>query len=202
MTPEFEKRSYPVGLEVRQADGESRTVKGLAAVYNSRSEKLGWFTEMIEPGAFTDALKNSDVRAFFNHDWNHLLGREKSNTLRLKETERGLEFELDIPESRQDILELVERGDLDECSFRFKVTDQAWEERQQPDGTVDILRKIKKVDPIVDVTLATFGAYKDTSVAKRCYDEYRSEHQEQSEEGYDTQAHQRRERELFILENS
>ncbi|WP_199485929.1 HK97 family phage prohead protease, partial [Morganella morganii] len=72
---ERETRSY-VG-EVRAAPGEEDKpthIIGLASVFNSLSEPMWGFREIIKPGAFDDVL-NDDVRALFNHDRNYILGR-------------------------------------------------------------------------------------------------------------------------------
>ena len=56
-----------------RAEGKD-VVMGHAAIFNTLSEDLGGFRERIEPGAFDGVLEN-DVRAYFNHDPNYLLGR-------------------------------------------------------------------------------------------------------------------------------
>ncbi len=202
-TNNIESRSYKIELRASK-DEDSRTVEGYAAVFDSFSQDLGWFREIIEPGAFRNALKTSDVRALLNHDPNHLLGRESSGTLRLKEDKEGLFMSVDLPESRSDILELVERGDLAECSFAFRVAKQVWEEEVIDDRTITT-RRIQDIEFIKDVTLATFPAYEDTSVAKRTYGDWKGTQEKQEKETenkINQRAQEERERELFLLEHS
>lgn len=194
----IEQRTYSIEFRAENSD-EKRTVSGYAAVFDRYSEDLGWFREVISPGAFANALKSSDCRALLNHDPNHLLGRESSGTLRLFEDKVGLRFELDLPESRADVLEMVERKDMKECSFAFRVSRQIWKEEKQDDDTVLTTRVVEEVDLIKDITLATFPAYADTSVAKRSYDSWQGNDEQEST--FDSDAHTARERDLTILES-
>jgi hypothetical protein len=159
----IERRQAPeqrtVDVDVQDLDTRGRTVVGYAAVYGVESHDLGGFTERIAPGAFGDVLQD-DVRALLNHDPNEVLGRTKSGTLRLFDEQRGLRFELDLPNSPlgENVREAVGRGDLDGASFRFVVGADAWA------GDV---RTVTKVKELLDVTVATFGAYPAASVELR-----------------------------------
>ena len=110
-------------VQIREKTGASRghTITGYAAVFNSPTDIGGQFTEEIEPGAFRDALATSDIRALFNHNADHLLGRLGSGTLRAREDGNGLFYELDVPNTRlgEDLVELVKRGDLTGNSFSY-----------------------------------------------------------------------------------
>lgn len=148
--------------EVRAAS-ESRTIEGYAAVYNEETD-LGYFREMIVPGAF-DGADMSDVRALFNHDSNYVLGRTKSGTLTLTPDERGLKYKIQVPNTAagNDMLELVRRGDISQSSFAFVPDVTSWvEETGKP-----MLRKIEKFAAIYDVSPVTYPAYENTSVAVR-----------------------------------
>ena len=48
--------------------------------------------ERILPSAF-DSIDGMDVRALFNHDANHVLGRTSSGSLTLRVTDEGLYYE-------------------------------------------------------------------------------------------------------------
>jgi HK97 family phage prohead protease len=64
--------------------------------------------------AFDAALsEGDDARAFWDHRTDQLLGRRGSETLRLKTDERGLQYEIDLPDTGagRDLAVLVERGD-------------------------------------------------------------------------------------------
>lgn len=147
-----------IDVDVADLDTRGRSVVGYAAVYGATSGDLGGFREQIAPGAFAGVLADADVRCLLNHDANVVLGRTKSGTLRLADDERGLRFEVDLPESRSDLREAVARGDLDGASFRFQVGEEEW------DGD---LRTVKTVAALHDVTLATYPAYPATSIELR-----------------------------------
>src|SRR5215207_5181332 len=148
-----------IDVDVENIDTRGRTLHGYAAVYNVESEDLGGFRERIAPGAFSGVL-DADVRALLNHDVNEVLGRTKSGTLRLFDEQRGLRFELDLPDSPlgQNVREAVRRRDLDGASFRFVVADEQWQ------GDV---RTVTKVAELHDVTIASYPAYPAASVELR-----------------------------------
>ncbi len=166
-----ERRNFPISeirIETRE-DGQE--VVGHASVFNSLSEDLGGFREMIAPDAFSDVL-NDDVRALFNHDPNMILARTKSGTLRLSVTEKGLEYRFDAPDTTagRDLLVSLKRGDIDQSSFGFRVADDVWEKR---DG--EVVRVITKFERLFDVSPVVFPAYPDTDVAKREYRDFMEE---------------------------
>jgi HK97 family phage prohead protease len=160
-------------IEKREDGGD--IVRGHAAVFDSLSENLGGFREKIDKGAFDEVLDN-DVRALFNHDSNIVLGRTRSNTLRLGVDSKGLTYDYDDPDTTQsrDLLKLMVRGDVSQSSFGFTVDEDKWEE----DADGRIIRTIVKVNRLFDVSPVTFPAYPDTDVAKRSLEEWREENKE------------------------
>ena len=110
-----------IDVEVGDLEAKGRTLRGHAAVFGVISEDLGGFRERIMPGAFADVL-DDDVRLLVDHE-PPPLARTKAGTLRLREDERGLAFEADLPETTaaRDLRESVARGDVDGASFRFVV---------------------------------------------------------------------------------
>lgn len=158
-------------LEQRSFSGtwttDGKRLSGIAAVYNSPTmiqERGRTFTEIIRPGAFRAALESKgDIIATFNHDPAQLLGRTSSGTLRLSDTDRGLAFELDLPETQlgNDIRTLVNRGDIRGASFTFSVRKggELWnQDRSQRELTSLFVAELGPV---------TLPAYRDTSVAMR-----------------------------------
>lgn len=167
-----ERRFIPA-TELRIRDGaRGATIEGYAALFNSRSEDLGGFVEVIAPGAFRDALVVSDIRALWNHDPNYVLGRVKAGTLEVQEDERGLKIANTPPNTQwaKDLLESMRRGDVDQMSFAFRVDKGGshWEEEGEM-----LVRTITKVSEVRDVSPVTYPAYPDTSVAVRSLREWR-----------------------------
>ena len=150
---------------VQKKDNEPAHIIGHAAVFNTIAN-IGWFREQILPGAFKKTLKTSDVRALFNHDPNYVLGRNVSNTLSLSEDEKGLAIDLTPPDTqlvRDMVLTPMERGDLNQMSFGFQVSEEQWNEVKDEDP----LRSIVIVDPLFDVSVVTFPAYPTTDAKLR-----------------------------------
>jgi len=164
-----EVRSLNEIVEQRAYDGElkaaveGRTVEGYASVFNSMSEDLGGFREIILPGAFSEVLDN-DVRALYNHDSNYLLARTTSGTLELKEDDKGLYYRFEMPNTSygNDMLELFRRGDLSQSSFGFTVEKDSW---RMQDG--QHVRYIERVGSLFDVSPVVYPAYTAASSGLR-----------------------------------
>lgn len=156
-------------LEIRST-GELRsngkTLHGYAAIFNSEAN-LGSFVEVIRHGAFRKSLEGgSNIRALWHHQTDALLGTTRGGTLKLREDAKGLAFELALPDTThgRDLAELVRRGDVQGCSFGFRVRDggDRWHDR----GDGDMLRELLDVD-LHEITLTHDPAYVDASVALR-----------------------------------
>ena len=160
----IERRFVPF-TEFR-ADQEKATIRGHASTFDD-VYNLGPFDERIAAGAFDDVL-GDDVRALWNHDQNHVLGRTKSGTLRISVDERGLYSEIDLPDSAMALREAIARGDVDQMSFGFTVEADEWVEVEGRD-----LRTITKVGRLFDVSPVTFPANPNTDVAIRSLEEWR-----------------------------
>jgi HK97 family phage prohead protease len=167
----IERRSFSVTeLRAVRKDDEPPKIVGYAAVFNKLSEDLGGFREKIAKGAFKDAIKTSDTRALFNHDALYVLGRKSAGTLKIEEDEEGLRTEIMPPPTSwaSDLMTSIERGDINQMSFGFRLaTDgDVWE--QQGD---EVIRTLTRVSDLLDVSPVTFPAYPDTSVALRSMEE-------------------------------
>ena len=159
-----EYRTYNASIEIRADDGQdARKIRGHAAVFNEIAGDPLMFLEQIAPGAFADSIGTDDVRALWNHNPDYVLGRNKAGTLSLSEDDRGLAIEINPPDTQwaRDLMHSIDRGDVSQMSFGFRVLDQAWEVR---DG-IDI-RTLKKVE-LWDVSPVTFPFYEGTDVALR-----------------------------------
>lgn len=153
-------------IEFRAAAGNR--LEGFAAVYNSLSEDLGGFVEVIRPGAFSRSLSaKPDVLALFDHDARHVLGRTKAGTLRLEDDAKGLRFSIDVPQTQtgRDLLVSVGRGDISGASFAFTTKEDRW-----LPGNSGMLRELLDVD-LLDVTITANPAYPETEVARRALEQ-------------------------------
>jgi HK97 family phage prohead protease len=166
----MERRAYEVKeLRIDRAEGRGVKLGGYAAVFNSESLDLGGFTERISRGAFENALKG-DVRALVNHDRNLILGRTKAGTLRLAEDERGLAFEVDLPDTTagRDLAVSVERGDITGMSFAFRVADGG--DQWAKVGPGRWLRTLLNIESLPDISPVTYPAYPATELGFRAAD--------------------------------
>lgn len=147
-----------------RAEVAGNRLRGYAAVYGPMA-RIGNTWESIAPGAFDEALKRDDVVALVNHDASQLLGRTEAGTLRLGSDSRGLEFEVDLPNTAAGdaVREYVSRGDMRGASFGFIPGDDqltvAKDGRQHRTHT--------RVAQLIDVSVVTLPAYADTEVALR-----------------------------------
>lgn len=160
-----ERRLINTQFETRTNEsGQATEIRGYGAVFNQLSENLGGFREQIAQGAF-DSVLEDDVRGLINHDSNLILGRTSAGTLRLGIDERGLKYEIDLPETSyaRDLGVSMARGDISQSSFGFFVEDDDWNE--DSDGRV--VRTITKVGQLLDVSPVTYPAYPQTSSEAR-----------------------------------
>jgi len=156
--PQIERRT---AAECRAADGGRRLV-GRAAVFNATAD-IGPFRERIAPGAFSRALaEGRDVVALVDHEPGALLARTRTGTLRLSEDDRGLAFELDVPDTTlgRDVVALADRGDLGGASFGFLVPEGG----ERFSGGV---RELTEIDLREISVVHAWPAYAATSVAAR-----------------------------------
>jgi len=165
------ERAYMPVQELRAVDGsdkEAPKFTGYVARFSKLSEDLGGFREKIAKGAFTDTIKEDDIRALWNHDSNYVLGRTTSGTLHLEEKSRGLWMELTPPETQwaTDLAVSIRRGDVSQMSFGFKCIDEEWRKRKNDDDQEENIRTLKKVQ-LFDVSPVTYPAYQDSSVHVR-----------------------------------
>ena len=158
-----ERRTFTVrDIEARQAEDGTMRMAGYAAVFNEPSLPLP-FIEKIAPGAFTKTLQETpDVRLLANHE-GLPMARTKNGTMRLYEDETGLYFEAELANTQEsrDLYTLVERGDVDQMSFAFRVIRQKWND----DRTERMLTEVSLSDG--DVSIVTYPAYPATSVEAR-----------------------------------
>jgi HK97 family phage prohead protease len=145
---EIEERTAAVAV----AD---RRVRGLIP-YGVQSRDLGGWREVIEPAAFR-GTSFEQLRAVVDHR-GVPLGRYPT-TLDLEDRDDGLHWSLDPPQSRQDVVEAVERGDMRAGSWRMVVAKDRW---------VGDVRHVEAIAELKDVTLvgAEEPAYGDAATVE------------------------------------
>lgn len=159
------------GGEVRaQTKDGKTTLQGYAAVYDTRSLPIyGMFYEIVRRGAFTRALKGEDdVCALIGHDETRVIGRNRSGTLKLSDDEKGLKFEIELPDTTQarDLATSIDRGDISQMSFGFRKIKDRWTEEQTADGLLVETRELLEVE-LFDVSPVAWGQYPQTEVVLR-----------------------------------
>ena len=139
-------------------------IEGYFVVFNSETELYDGMYEEISDKAFAN-IDLSDVRALADHDTAKVLGRTKSNTLKLSVDDKGLYGEIIINKNDTEAVNLyerVKRQDIDQCSFGFNILNETMEQRA--DGTTKWT--ITEIE-LFEVSVVTFPAYSDTSVEAR-----------------------------------
>jgi hypothetical protein len=164
-----EARFQPV--ELRAADDGTVGLVGYASVTESAYDvaggpPFGW-SETIARGAFAKTLaERDDVRLLINHE-GLPLARTASGTMLLSEDSMGLLVEVNsLDPANPRVAELrsaMEREDVDQMSFAFRVMRQEWDEDY-------INRRIAEVK-LFDVSVVTFPANPATVVGLRSDDD-------------------------------
>jgi HK97 family phage prohead protease len=153
-------RPKPGQIEERQAPGLEVDGKRIRSriPYEAESRDMGGWREIVHRGAL-NATQFDDLVATVDHS-GLPLGRYPG-TLELEDRDDGLHWSVDPPESRADVLEAVQRGDLKGASWRMVVGKDEWR------GDV---RHIHEIAVLRDVSLVVRPAYGEAAPV-----EYRSQ---------------------------
>jgi HK97 family phage prohead protease len=163
-------RAYNFELRAKDDEAHGTYIEGRPIVYGSMTD-LGYFNEIIEPGALTDTdLK--DVRFLVNHNTDMIpLARSRRNndnsTMQMVVDEKGMSIRVNLDvENNTDAKNLysaVKRGDISGMSFMFSVDNEEWEDLESEHPT----RYIKKIGQVLEVSAVTFPAYEATEISAR-----------------------------------
>lgn len=157
-------------------DGKGEIITGYAARFESLSVPLYGFREKIRSGAFKSSLEQNSIVALWNHNTDMVLGSTRGKTLKLWEDDKGLRFELQLPDTQagRDAGISIKRKDVTGVSFGFRVRKQEWDETDPK----NVVRTLIDID-LREVSPTAFPAYPSTSVSVRSiaddYDEYKKE---------------------------
>jgi len=164
-------RAMPMGVgraELRM-QGDDQILAGYATVYDVGYEmyggpsRYGWIETMVKGSGAKSLAESPDVVHLENH-MGRAYGRTKSGTLKLSEDNTGLANEVTLAAGDTRVPDLIialERRDVDEQSFAFRIIRQEWNE----DYTERWITEYS-IDR-GDTSHVTFGANPHTSVATR-----------------------------------
>ena len=167
LSSDRELRTFAVSDTEVRADGDGHTLVGHAAVFNIETTIGGFFREVIAPGAFKKTIQEADVRHLFNHNPDIVLARTTNDTLDLSEDKTGLAFaaELNMKDpDAQRVQAKVERGDVNQSSFAFRVIEELWQDAKSDDELP--LRTIIQAQ-LFDTSTVTFPAYSEAETGLR-----------------------------------
>lgn len=129
-------RGTVLAFEERKKDDATLTVvRGYASVTETPYEMYDFFgpyTEVVTRGAFEKTLSTSPLVEFtVNHGagGGMPMAHTRNGTLALSEDDIGLLFEASVDSTRSDVadmLKALERGDLAEASFKFRIDSGQW----------------------------------------------------------------------------
>ncbi len=166
-----------VRIEQRDDSAAGRTISGYAAKFEAWSEPvMGWFREQIARDAFVDC-DMSDVVMCYNHNAESILARTSSGTLTLSTDDVGLRFSFAAPNTTlgNDMVELVRRGDIAKCSFKFTVDADEWRYADKDNGLEYDERTVRHISKLYDVSLVVYPAYPDTEASLRHLEEHKAQ---------------------------
>lgn len=167
-------RGTLLSAEVRaKGDTSSTVVVGYASVTESPYDMYdfyGPYTEVVSRGAFEKTLSASPLVEFtVNHGAGGGLpmAHTRNSTLTLSEDETGLRYEATVDPTRSDVadmLKALERGDLAEASFKFRIDSGQW----SPDYSEFRINAVDLANG--DVSAVNFGANPAASSGLRAGD--------------------------------
>jgi HK97 family phage prohead protease len=194
-----EVRTHSEAFRFVDGDGDKPArIEGYAALFGVESREMGFGREVIEPGAFTKTLQESDVVAYWNHDSNKPMARMSQGALELREDRKGL-FASITPDDTTwsvDAVKSVRAGTVKHFSFGFRTIRDSWSTAD--DGVA--LRSLVEVS-LFDVSPVADPAYLETSAAVRSYESWRGEEDDEDETpDEDPNADRKRDLDLAELE--
>jgi len=167
-----ERALAPGRVEWREsgAGPDHRTVVGYAAVWDSMSEDLGGFREVIKRGAFTEALEaGTEIRFVLGHDMDTVMARTSNGTLELMQDDVGLRMwariALDDPDAQR-LDAKLRSGAMSQMSFAFSMPTDGTGEVWDYSGGVPV-RSVERVGMLYEVSAVGAPAYTASTIAAR-----------------------------------
>jgi HK97 family phage prohead protease len=141
-------------VETRKTAEGKMIIEGMIP-FNSRSEVLWDFVEVIDPAAFNKTLAdNANVYMFWAHDESDVLASRDAKTLTLNVDSIGLHFSAELRSGCADEFDAVMRGDVVGVSFGFITQKEEWDFNAEP-----AVRTLKEVQLLEISPGVAFPAY-------------------------------------------
>lgn len=157
-----------------EGDEGKPIIEGNGIVLNQRSEKLGFFIEIIDPDSLRDT-NFDDAVSLFNHNSDYVLGAFRNKTLELSITREAVRYRSQVPPTqtiRDLVLTTIDLGYVRGSSFMFSIAENGDEWEEESDGT--IIRYVRKIERVYEMGPVTMPAYSQTTtdIAKRSFDDW------------------------------
>jgi HK97 family phage prohead protease len=170
-----QKKEIRFQAELRKASTGSRTLRGYAIMFNSRSLPIpnnsgGYFFEQILPGAFSACLQSdSEIRALVDHDPTKIVAKRSQGSLRISEDSQGVAVEIDVVRTSwgDDLLSCVDASLVAGMSFSLYCEEDRWEQITV-DGSPVALRSVIRAFTD-EVTCTSIPCYPSTTLSQRSY---------------------------------
>lgn len=159
-------RKFSSEIELKRAEeieDDLGIVEGYFIKYNTPAEygREGFY-EQVDPNALTETLaNNNDIKCFYNHNYDLILGRQSNGTLTLTNDDIGLYgvCKLNLKDSQaRDVFERVKRRDITGCSFGAYIDEEFDKDKS--------LFTVKKVD-LIEVSVCPLPFYDSTTMTAR-----------------------------------
>jgi uncharacterized protein len=168
-----EYRNFNFEIRAAQTDEkEELYVEGRAITFNDPTVLWEYdgvqYKEQIDDRALDDA-DMTDVIFNYNHG-GKVMARTRNKTLELSIDKKGLNVRarLDGTEEGRKLYEEIKGGYIDRMSFRFTVTESAYDSENH-------MRTIRKIKKLYDVSAVDIPAYDKTSISARSFFELERE---------------------------
>lgn len=164
-----------VQMEIRAAGEGEMIVEGYATTFNEPYEL--WrdgpdyvFMEQVDARAFDDTDMDDTIMQY-DHE-GRVFARVSNQTLELSVDSHGLHIRADLggTEIGRQLYEEIKGGYTDKMSFGFTVgEDERLIQEDRESGTVTILRTIKRIGKLYDVSAVSLPANNATEISARSW---------------------------------
>lgn len=160
-------------------------ITGKGIIFGQRSQRLGFFVEIIDSRAL-ELADLEDMQSYFNHNPDYTLGTRRNKTLSIDITDNSLDYDITAPTTqtiRDLVIAPIERGDITGSSFMFDIAKNGDEWEESSEGIW--IRYVKRIAKVYEVGPVAMPAYQQTTtdvVAKRSLDAFIEFNKEKEQE--------------------